>query len=212
MARKISRRETVLLGVLAAAVVGYFWYDSRPSSTLRGIAARDETPDKKKKEEAAKAPAVRMDLLARSAESYDAEGRDLFQYSQRPPSGVEVRKLRAEAERRRKEYEEAQKRAAIEAERRRKEDEERAKLVALNPPPPPPPQPPAITMRYLGFIGPKDDRIVVLEDGKDMILARKGEVVKDQFRVVDVKWESVVMGFVKPEFKGQTRELTMAHK
>jgi len=27
-----------------------------------------------------------------------------------------------------------------------------------------------------------------------------------------VKWESVVMGFVKPEFKGQTRELTMAHK
>ncbi len=210
MARRLSVREGVLLGFLAVVALGYVWYEAKaPGPARRGAGAG---ADRKTEGSPPAPPRVRMDLLARQAESYDGAGRDLFQYAQRPPSAAEVRRLREEAERRRKEIEEAQRRAAEEAERRRKEQEEAAKVAALHPAPPPPPQPPSITLRYLGYIGPKDDRIVVFEDGKEMILARKGEVVKGQFRVVDVKWESVVMGFVRPEFKGQTRELTMARK
>lgn len=210
MARRLSVREGILLGLLAAAGVGYVWYEARSTGPARP--GRRAGASKKAGDPLPAPPRVRMDLLAGRAESYDGAGRDLFQYSQRPPSAAEVRRLREEAERRRKELEEAQRRAAEEAERRRKEQEEAAKVAVLHPAPPPPPQPPAITLRYLGYLGPKDDRIVILEDGKEMILARKGDVVKGQFRVVDVKWESVVMGFVRPEFKGLTRELTMGRK
>ena len=64
-------------------------------------------------------------------------------------------------------------------------------------------------LRYLGYLGPKDDRIAVFEDGTELLVARRGEIVKQQFRVLEVKWETVVMGYVKPEFKGQTREIAM---
>ncbi len=143
-----------------------------------------------------------MDLLAARAEAYDANGRDLFKYSQRPPSAEEVRRSREEAARRQKEMEEANQRAALAAARWQQEEKERVKEAVLHPQPPPPPAPPPIDLRYLGYLGPKDDRIAVFEDGKNLLVARKGEVVKDQFRVVEVKWETVVLGFVRAEFKG----------
>jgi hypothetical protein len=207
MARKLSSREGVLLGALAAATIGYFWMTSGPPGGVAG--GKKAVAARKGKVEAARAPFVRMDLLTAKTETYDDQGRDLFKYSQRPPSAAEVRRLREEAARRQKEMEDAAKRAAEEAERRQTEVQERAKEVALHPPPPPPPTPPQITLRYLGYLGPKDGRIAVFEDGNEMLVARKGEIVKEQFRVLDVKWDTVVMGFVKPEFKGMSQELAM---
>jgi hypothetical protein len=207
MARKFSSREGVLMGALAVAAVAYFWMTSR---TPGGVAAgKKAVPARKGKVESVRAPVVRMDLLTAKNETYDDRGRDLFKYSQRPPSATEVRRLREEAARRQKEMEEAAKAAAEEAERRQKEAQERAKEMALHPPPPPPPTPPQITLRYLGYLGPKDGRIAVFEDGNEMLVARKGEIVKEQFRVLDVKWDTVVMGYVKPEFKGMSQELAM---
>ncbi len=208
MARKVSAREGILLGVLAAATLVYFWISSKPEPVLRSTAAKGASA-KKGKDDPFHSPVVRMDLLASRAEPYDERGRDLFKYSQRPPSAAEVRRLREEAARRQKEMEEANRRAAEEAVRRQKEAEERAKEIALHPPPPPPPTPPPINLRYLGYLGPKDNRIAVFEDGKELIVARKGEVVKAQFKVVDVKWDTVVMGFVNPQFKGMTQEIAM---
>ncbi len=208
MARKVSMREGVLLGVLAAAMLAYFWYSSKPAPSARSAAGRSASATKEK-EDAVRAPVVRMDLLASQSAAYDERGRDLFKYSQRPPSAAEVRRLREEAARRQKEMEEANRRAAEDAARRQKEAEVQAKELALHPPPPAPPTPPAINLRYLGYLGPKDNRIAVFEDGKDLLVARKGDVVKSQFKVVDVKWDTVVMGFVKPEFKGITQELAM---
>ncbi len=209
MARKVSAREGVLLGVLAAATLVYFWVTGKPEPVMRSAASRSAAA-KKEKEDALRAPVVRMDLLASQSVPYDERGRDLFKYSQRPPSAAEVRRLREEAARRQKEMEEANRRAAEEAARRQKQAEEQAKEAVLHPQPPPPPTPPAINMRYLGYLGPKDNRIAVFEDGKDLIVARKGDVLKGQFKVVDVKWDTVVMGFVKAEFKGMTQEIAMA--
>ena len=207
MARKLSAREGTLLVALAVAGVGYLWLTSGPEEGKHAAAARSGGAAKAKGEGAP--PTVRVDLLVARAEAYDANGRDLFKYSQRPPSAEEVRRLREEAARRQKEMEEANQRAALEAARRQQEEADRVKEAVLHPQPPPPPAPPPIDLRYLGYLGPKDDRIAVFEDGKDLVVARKGEVVKDQFRVVEVKWETVVMGFVRAEFKGQTRELAM---
>ncbi|MBZ5640621.1 MAG: hypothetical protein LAO51_17935 [Acidobacteriia bacterium] len=210
MARKLSAREGVLLGVLAAAGIGYMWLTSGPDQAGRAGTARDAGA-KKGNISAQRPPVVRMDLLTAKTEKYDDQGRDLFKYSQRPPSAAEIRRLREEAARRQKEMEEANKRAAEEAALRLQEAQAKAKEAVLHPQPPPPPTPPSIDLRYLGYLGPKDNRIAVFEDGKDLLVARKGEVVKGLFRVVDVKWETVVMGFVQPEFKGQTQEIAMTH-
>lgn len=210
MARKLSVREGTLLVALAVAGVGYLWLSSRPEEGKHAAVARRGGASKAKaKGEGSRPPTVRVDLLAARAEAYDANGRDLFKYSQRPPSAEEVRRSREEAARRQKEMEEANQRAALAAARWQQEEKERVKEAVLHPQPPPPPAPPPIDLRYLGYLGPKDDRIAVFEDGKNLLVARKGEVVKDQFRVVEVKWETVVLGFVRAEFKGQTRELAM---
>jgi hypothetical protein len=96
----------------------------------------------------------------------------------------------------------------------------------IAPPPPPPkieaapqvavvtrppansgPLPPVINLSYLGFLGPKENKIAVFEDGQDLLLARRGEVIKQQFLVLDFGYETVVMGYVDPRFKNDTQEL-----
>jgi hypothetical protein len=69
------------------------------------------------------------------------------------------------------------------------------------------PKPPAINFTYLGYLGPKNGKIAVFEDGNQVMLARAGDVVKDQFRVVEFGFEAVVMGYVDERFKDQTSEL-----
>lgn len=214
MARKLSTREATLLAVLglAAAVALYVAMGAKdtPGGSLR---AKALDAGKKQGETAQdKPPVVHTELLAVGIESFDPSGRDLFKYAPRPPSPREIRRAREEAERRRRDAEIAAKRAAEDEARRRVEEEARARELALHPLPPPPPTPPSVTFRYLGYLGPKDAKVAIFEDGKDLLLARKGEIVKEQFRVVEIKWETVVVGFVKPEFKGQTRELAMMRK
>jgi hypothetical protein len=142
-------------------------------------------------------------------DDYDRNGRDLFQYSKRPPTAEEL-----EAERLRRE---AALRAQEEAARKRRQaDAARAEAAANRPPPPPPrpveKQPPRIPFQYIGYLGPKDDRIAVFQEGEDLLLAKRGEALQDLFTVVDIRYESVVMGFTDPEFESRTRELPMKSK
>jgi hypothetical protein len=207
MARTLSGREKRLLGALAAATALFVWWqwsgDAPVSPQGSGAAVADagalDAP-----------PRVRMDLLARQAEVYDGKGRDLFKYAPRPPSPAELRRLRAEAEAARRAEEEARKRAEEEARRRAEEEARRQEEYARNPPPPPKPQPPAITFRYIGNFGPKEERIVAFDDGKGVFVARVGEIVREQFRVVDVKHNAVVMGYTRPEFQSQVKELPLS--
>ncbi len=205
MARKVTGREAGLLIALGAAVVVYLWYGSRPdaSTALGTVAAGGRaaagTVDR--------APAVRMDLLARRAAEYDPQGRDLFKYAVRPPTAEELRLQREAAERQRKLLEMEAKARLEAAERDREAAAIQAIDLAKNPPKP---QPPVIALKYVGYMGPKHDKIAVFNDGDEVIVAKRGETVKGQFTVVEIKFESVVMGYTRPEFSDMTRELPLA--
>ena len=93
--RKLSPRESILLGIVGLAAVVYLWYVSEKTLSSRSAELMDvEVGDLL----ADTAPRVPMDLLAPSGDGYDRKGRDLFQYSKRPPTAEEL-----EAERRRRE-------------------------------------------------------------------------------------------------------------
>jgi hypothetical protein len=137
-------------------------------------------------------PVVQMALLTRAAEDYDPAGRDLFKYGQRPapPPDPDIERRKQEAAKRR--------------------EEARRKAEAKPPPPPRPtgPRPPRIDFAYLGYLGPKDDKIAVFEENQEVTLARAGETLYDNFRVVDIQYESVVIGFTDPRFEARTETLS----
>jgi hypothetical protein len=78
--------------------------------------------------------------------------------------------------------------------------------------PPPDPPPPVPGFIFLGYIGPKQDKIAVFEEGQEIVLARVGEVVQNRFRVVEFKFQTVVLGYEEDRYKGKTTELRMRPK
>jgi hypothetical protein len=204
--RKLTGRESILLGAVALAAIAYLSYVSERamssrSAELAGAEVGELLADT--------APVVPMGLLASAVDDYDRNGRDLFKYSKRPPTAEEL-----EAERLRRL---AALKAQEEAARKRRQADEARQEAAANRPPPPPPrpvekQPPRIPFQYIGYLGPKNDRIAVFQEGEDLLLARRGEPLQDLFTVVDIRYESVVMGFTDPEFESRTRELPMKGK
>lgn len=207
MALSFSAREKRLLGVfaiLAALFLWWRWTDDAPQGP------RGDANGKKDEKALREAPRVRMDLLTRAAEPYEGKGRDLFKYAPRPPSAAELRRLREEAERLRREEEARQKAAAEAARLAALAEQERAAQLVANPPDPPRPQPPVIAFKYIGTFGPKEGKIAVFEDGKGLFLGRVGETVREQFKVVEIKHNTVVMGYTRPEFQSETKELPMA--
>lgn len=202
MARKLSKREIALAVGLGGAALLYFWF-SRPGPSSSAVAEAAAA----RAQNAEKAPKVRMDLLARKIEDYNAEKRDLFKFSVRPPSAEELRRQREEEERRRKQMEEDAKRHAEEVARMAEVQKKQQEELIRNPPKP---QPPPITLKYMGFVGPKDGKVASFLDGEDVVVARIGEIVKGQYLVVEIKAESVVMGYTNPVFRNDRRELQLA--
>jgi hypothetical protein len=198
MARQLSSRERRLLIVLGLAVVATAWFMLGGDDPSR-VGGEDDA------EAGAgamgSAPRVMMTLLTRDAEPYDPNGRDLFKYGQRPPSpeDIEARKRREEAQRDRQRQLQEQAARAQEAKRVVPKRE-----VG--------PRPPRATFRYLGYLGPKDERIAVFEQKEELILARVGELVEEDFRVMEIQYESVVLGFTDPRFESRTETLEMAGK
>jgi hypothetical protein len=204
MARKLSRRETILVAVLGTAAVWAVWTQATKEITPAG---GGEAGGSAAAPADLKAPSVRMDLLTTETVAYGGGGRDLFQYAIRPPSEAELRRRREEQERLQRQAEiEAQARAEAAA-RAAQDAALRAEEVRKNPPKPPPPP---INLRYLGYFGRKEDKIAAFEDGEQVLVAKKGEIVKGQFVVVEVRYESVLMGYTNPQFRNETRELAMA--
>jgi hypothetical protein len=150
-----------------------------------------------------------MELLDKAVVRYDPSGRDLFKYSTRPPSWGQVKQMRKDAAAAAKAQRELQERARIAEEQRLKDEADRQKELALHPLPPPPPQPPAIAFLFLGFVGPPTGRIAAFEENNTTFLAKAGDVVKKEFRIDEIKYESVVISYVNPTFKGQYKELPL---
>jgi hypothetical protein len=204
MARQLSGREKGLALLLVGATAWVVW--SQATKQI-GPSSADIAIEKAKEASVESAPVVRMDLLERESDSFDGGRRDLFQYSVRPPTAAELRARRDEEERERLRRELEAKANAEAAARMAEDRERRAKELAINPPKPPAPP---IQLKYLGYFGPKTDKIAAFEDGEEVLVAKQGDIVKGQFRVVEIRYESVVMGYTNPQFRNETRELAMA--
>ncbi len=199
-ARKVSIREIVLAVVLVTAGVWYVWYLA--GKGMEGSAS-GEADTAHGALEAGAAPRVRMDLLAGLAEPYDQNGRDLFKYAKRPPTAEEL-----EAERRRLEAERLAREAALKKQREARTARQKAP-ARTQPSRPTGPRPPQIPFKYIGYLGPKDDRIAVFEEGETIILARVGETVQDQFRVREIDYETVVLGYTDSRFEKLSQSLNL---
>ena len=205
MARTPSRRELLLVAGLGAVVLVWLLV-SDSEEAPQAVAAR------KAQERVAftKAPVVHMDLLDNAVVAYDANGRDVFKYAPRPPSWAQVREMRRQQELARQAALAAAEAARIVAERQAEEDRKRAEILAKNPPKPPPPVPPPITFAFLGYVGPAHDRIAAFEENSQTFVAKTGDIVKSNFKIQEIRYESVIIAYVDPRFKGQSRELALS--
>ena len=157
--------------------------------------------------------------------SYNLGGRNLFQYGKPkppPPSAeeLEARRLaeekrlkdleeqaRKKAEAQRKAREEAAARAKLEAERLKNLRKASHQKIAEAPKPKKPPPP--ITLKLVGWLGRPQARIAVFAKGDAIVLAKHGEVIEGKFKILSMGMESVVMGYVDPEFQDTTKRIQM---
>jgi hypothetical protein len=134
------------------------------------------------------APVVRMDLLARAAEGFEAGGRNLFDYYTPPPPPRPKPKPKPPPPK---------------------------PKPRRTPPQPPPPPPTAVVkapppeFHYLGYLGPKEEKIAVFDGGDGVMLARIGDVIEDEFRLVEFSHDSVTMAYTDQQWKGMTTELKL---
>jgi len=186
MKRKLSTREFVMIGLLAVASVLAF-----RMMTGDGIGFGGGGEKEAEVREFGEAPVVRMDLLARERATFDRAGRNLFDYYTPPPP--------------------PRKPVVHQAPKPRVKPKPTPKQAPAPPPKPPPPKPPSPGFNYLGYLGPKDAKIAVFDDGKTdgMILARIGDVVQDDFRVMEFKHDSVKMAYTQKKWEGHTTELKL---
>jgi hypothetical protein len=64
-------------------------------------------------------------------------------------------------------------------------------------------------MPFIGYIGPPDDEIAIFRDGKKFIFAKRGEVLKEKYVVVDIGYESVEIQLAGTQ---QTKRYPLATK
>lgn len=206
MARALSPREVRLAVVLGVVLLALVWM--RSDVDLDRVGGAPPPDPRRAGEQEMDAPVVRMDLLNAAAQDAQGPERDLFKYTQRPPSAEEIAAARRQAR-----LEEEARRQAEEQARLAREAQARAAAErAANPPPPPPPQPPPIPFKYLGYLGPKDKRYAAFEDGQEIVVAQVGDVLRNQFKIVDIQYDSVVIGYTRPEFAGRTQTLNMTRR
>jgi hypothetical protein len=183
--RQLNTREKVMLGLLAAAGIAA-WFGMRGSGIGFGAAGSGSEALKPIDGEP---PVVRVDLLGQSEVGFDPSGRNLFAYYT-PPVAPRPRP--------------------------------KPKAPPAPPPAPPPkkkvqpkrevikePEPPTPDFSYVGYIGPKDNRVAVFTAGEEMLVARVGEIVEDEFELREFRYETVIFGFTDPQFQGKTTELKL---
>jgi hypothetical protein len=184
--RSLSTREKVLVIVLGvAAVVAY------RSLTGDGIGFGGPGDERAGDErDFGEPPLLRMDLLALNRVEFDTDGRNLFRYYTPPPPKPKRRPAPP-----------------------RPTPKPRPERPRPTPPPPPPaprePQAPPPDFQYLGYLGPKDEKIAVFDGTEGVMLARVGEVVQDDFRLTEFTHDSVVMSYIAEQWAGRTTELKL---
>jgi hypothetical protein len=73
--------------------------------------------------------------------------------------------------------------------------------------------PPAITFKFLGYVGPEGGLIGIFQmpgpDGEEIVLAGEGETLGEKFRVHRIGYEEVEIGYTEEAFADERRVLAM---
>ncbi len=223
---KKHRREVLLGGVLVALVAVFLFL--RAGSSGEGSPEEEAILATEPPQAVVRAlsqlssvriTSVMLDRLQEAKAPYDPTQRNIFRYGNVPPPPPSPEELARVEEAKRKAEEARQ--AAIRVEQERIQAQQKALAnqppvdpatglpVGVTPPPPPRPTPPAITLRYSGVLGSHGARMAVLYSGEDVILARVGETVGKQFKVLDIGYEWVKIGYVDPQFADEYQKLRM---
>lgn len=65
-------------------------------------------------------------------------------------------------------------------------------------------RPPWPKFKYVGFVGPRDRRIAVFDEGGEVLLAQVGDVIAGQYEVVRFDYEAILLAIVGGPFDGRT--------
>jgi hypothetical protein len=224
MIEALLKRKEILLGVLAVVMVAVLWH-TFGDMILGSASANSLTPGRGQRPDLAGLRLAEIDWSSLDAQrpAYDPNGRNIFQFGVIPPlappplseaekaaiakAQKEAAEARAKAE---AEMLEAQKRAAEQTQQQQQQQQQQQHYVAAHPPPPPPPQPPPIPYKFIGYIGPADNKVAILHDGTDVLFVRRGETLPKGIKVLDVGYESIKFGFTDPQFKNQSQTLPMS--
>ncbi len=199
--RKLQKREQVMLGLLAVVVLAMLWFNS-DGGGFGGAPAGAENKDGGVK--AGDAPVVLLASIDQDSISYREDGRDLFKYAQRPPSQAELDAARQKKLKAQKDLE--AKNAALKEKREREAEMAQAKRKV---PKPSGPVLPKATFKYIGHLGPLESRIAVFEAGEELLLAKAGETIQQDFVLKEFGFEKVVLGFTDEEFADKTTDLEL---
>lgn len=224
MIEALLKRKDILLGVLAVVMVAVMWHTF--GDLILGSAAADSlTPGRGQRPDISNLRLADIDWSTLDAQrpSYDPNGRNIFQYGVIPPpppvpltdaekaaiakAQKEAAEARAKAE---AEMQEAQRKAAEEQQKQIQQQVAQQAELAAHPLPPPPPQPPPIPYKFIGYIGPADNKVAILHDGTDVLFVRRGETLPKGIKVLEVGYESIKFGFTDPQFKNQSQTLPMS--
>ena len=185
--RKLTSREKVLLMLVAVMTIVGLIYGR--GGNFVGGGGRAAIPEAK---DYGNAPVVEIARLSHEPESYDPNARNLFTYYTPPPKPrpkpKPIERPKAET---------------------RKVVPQPTRPVNTTPPKPKEPTPPRPNFKYIGFLGPKENKIAVLEKGDEVVLAQMGEIVDEQFLIAGFEYETLVIGYTSERFKEKTTELPM---
>lgn len=183
--RKLTSREKFLLVVVVGLGVLGWMYGRDGGLAGVGVKAKELAELKY-----GVPPVVQLARLERTAVVYDSKARNLFAYFTPPRPVRPVPRVVAPKP----------------APRRALPTTVPKSAVTL---PTPAPRPPHPSFRYIGFLGPKDNKIAVLERGDEVLLAGIGEVIEEQYKVVDFKYEMLIIGYTAEKWADKTTELPM---
>ena len=202
--RKLNQRELVL-AVLAGiiGIVGLFYLFrgeggigiSQLESRFTAEEARAEVGSQ------LRVPEIDLAVLEERTDAFENErnlfayGRNQRQQSSAPPPG----RTGPASETKTPEEEAAEKEKAKEAE------DEKEKTASL-------PDPPEVSFKFVGFIGPPSEKTVFLtdEEAETNYIGGVGEAVGGQFRILEIGYEYVDIGYTDPMFDGQSKRIILA--
>ena len=215
----MARRKEILLGLLLVGFAVVFWKNLSGDGAVDGAGGLRGGGIARANIGALKVFPVEWASLAAARPTYDPKGRNIFQFGKvAPPPVPQPTRAEQDAIREARRRAEEERLKALEAARSRNQERQAEqnkkpppeRKAPPPPPPPPKPQPPRIEYKFIGYLGRPENKIAVLQDGEDLLFVSRGDELNEQFRVIDIGYESIKFGFVDPQFREESRTLPMS--